>query len=42
MEFSLKGKLLREIKYPWNPKYVYELACLDYMTVKIAPELTRN
>lgn len=23
LEFSLKGKLIREIKYPWDPKYVY-------------------
>jgi len=42
LEFSLEGKLIREIGYPWSPNYQYELVCLDYITVKITPNLTRN
>lgn len=42
LEFSLEGKLIREIAYPWSPSYQYELVCLDYITVRIAPQLTRH
>ena len=42
LEFTLEGKLIREIAYSWSPNYHYQLVCLDYITVKIAPNLTRN
>jgi hypothetical protein len=42
LEFTLEGKLIREIAYPWSPNYHYELVCLDYIAVKITPMLTRN
>jgi hypothetical protein len=35
LEFTLEGKLIREIAYPWSPNYHYELVCLDYIAVKI-------